>query len=29
MEGGRVAGSLGPAASERDLGLLMGGSRAS
>ena len=28
MEGGRIAGSLGPAASERDLGLLMGGSRA-
>jgi simple sugar transport system ATP-binding protein len=26
MEGGRIAGSLGPAASERDLGLLMGGS---
>ncbi len=26
MEGGRIAGVLGPAASERDLGLLMGGS---
>jgi ABC-type uncharacterized transport system ATPase subunit len=28
MEGGRIAGSLGPAASEHDLGLLMGGSLA-
>jgi ABC-type uncharacterized transport system ATPase subunit len=26
MEGGRIAGALGPAASERELGLLMGGS---
>ena len=28
MEGGRIAGALGPAASERELGLLMGGSLA-
>jgi simple sugar transport system ATP-binding protein len=25
MEGGRIAGALGPAASERELGVLMGG----
>jgi general nucleoside transport system ATP-binding protein len=28
MEGGQIAGALGPAASERELGLLMGGGRA-
>ena len=28
MEGGRIAGALGPEASERELGLLMGGGRA-
>ena len=28
MENGRIAGALGPEASERDLGLLMGGGRA-
>jgi len=28
MEDGRIAGALGPEASERDLGLLMGGGRA-
>jgi ABC-type uncharacterized transport system ATPase subunit len=28
MEGGRIAGSLGPAASERERGLLLGGSLA-
>jgi hypothetical protein len=28
MEGGLIAGALGPEASERELGLLMGGGRA-